>query len=137
MLDYRLQTFLTLCETMHYTRAAERLCITQPCRHPAHPLFGAALRLPPVCLSGQDAAPDHRRGGHRPFRPGYRIPFSIAFTSSSRQTTRIISSAPSFPPETDILFHASMEQLRVMAKITDHAVPVCFFHFFQVLFRRR
>ena len=30
MLDYRLQTFLTLCETMHYTRAAERLCITQP-----------------------------------------------------------------------------------------------------------
>ena len=34
-----------------------------------------------------------------------------------------------FSPETDILFHASMEQLRVMAKITDHAVPVCFFHF--------
>ncbi len=30
MIDYRLQTFLTLCETMHYTRAAERLCITQP-----------------------------------------------------------------------------------------------------------
>lgn len=30
MLDYRLQTFLVLCETMHYTRAAERLCITQP-----------------------------------------------------------------------------------------------------------
>lgn len=30
MLDYRLQTFLTLCETMHYTRAAERLCISQP-----------------------------------------------------------------------------------------------------------
>ena len=34
-----------------------------------------------------------------------------------------------FSPETDILFHTSMEQLLVMAKITDHAVPVCFFHF--------
>lgn len=30
MLDYRLQTFLTLCETMNYTRAAEKLCVTQP-----------------------------------------------------------------------------------------------------------
>ena len=30
MLDFRLHTFLTLCETMNYTRAAERLCITQP-----------------------------------------------------------------------------------------------------------
>ena len=34
-----------------------------------------------------------------------------------------------FSPKTDILFHASIEQLRVMAKITDHAIPVCFFHF--------
>lgn len=30
MLDFRIQTFLTLCETMNYTRAAQRLCITQP-----------------------------------------------------------------------------------------------------------
>lgn len=30
MLDYRLQTFLTLCDTMHYTRAAARLGLTQP-----------------------------------------------------------------------------------------------------------
>lgn len=30
MLDPRLETFLTLCQTMNYTRAAERLCITQP-----------------------------------------------------------------------------------------------------------
>lgn len=30
MLDTRLHTFLVLCETMHYTRAAERLCLTQP-----------------------------------------------------------------------------------------------------------
>lgn len=30
MLDPRWNTFLTLCETMNYTRAAERLCLTQP-----------------------------------------------------------------------------------------------------------
>ena len=30
MLDFKMETFLTLCETMSYTRAAERLCITQP-----------------------------------------------------------------------------------------------------------
>ena len=30
MLDMRIRTFLTVCETMHYTRAAEQLCITQP-----------------------------------------------------------------------------------------------------------
>lgn len=30
MLDARINTFLVLCETMNYTRAAERLCITQP-----------------------------------------------------------------------------------------------------------
>ena len=30
MLDNRLTTFLVLCDTMNYTRAAERLCITQP-----------------------------------------------------------------------------------------------------------
>lgn len=30
MLDTRLRTFLVLCETMNYTRAAEQLCITQP-----------------------------------------------------------------------------------------------------------
>ena len=30
MLDYRLYTFLTLSETLNYTKAAEILCITQP-----------------------------------------------------------------------------------------------------------
>lgn len=30
MLDYRFDTFLTLCETMNYTRAAEKLNLTQP-----------------------------------------------------------------------------------------------------------
>lgn len=30
MLDPRLHTFLVLCDTMNYTRAAEQLCITQP-----------------------------------------------------------------------------------------------------------
>lgn len=30
MLDLRWNTFLVLCETMNYTRAAEQLCLTQP-----------------------------------------------------------------------------------------------------------
>ena len=30
MLDPRWNTFLVLCETMNYTRAAEQLCLTQP-----------------------------------------------------------------------------------------------------------
>lgn len=30
MLDPRLQTFLVLCDTMSYTRAAKQLCLTQP-----------------------------------------------------------------------------------------------------------
>ena len=30
MLDYRIETFLTLCETMNYRITAERLNITQP-----------------------------------------------------------------------------------------------------------
>ena len=30
MLDFRMQTFLTVCEEMNYTKAAERLHITQP-----------------------------------------------------------------------------------------------------------
>ena len=28
MLDFRIDTFLTVCEYMNYTRAAEALCIT-------------------------------------------------------------------------------------------------------------
>ena len=39
MLDPRLNTFLVLCETMNYTRAAERLCLTQPAvTHQIHAL---------------------------------------------------------------------------------------------------
>ncbi len=30
MLDFRLETFLTLCSEMNYTRTAQKLCITQP-----------------------------------------------------------------------------------------------------------
>ena len=30
MLDPRWNTFLVLCETMNYTRAAQKLCLTQP-----------------------------------------------------------------------------------------------------------
>lgn len=30
MIDFRIQTFLTLCETMNYTRTAEKLNMTQP-----------------------------------------------------------------------------------------------------------
>ena len=30
MLDFRMETFLTLCRTMNYTRTAEVLHITQP-----------------------------------------------------------------------------------------------------------
>ena len=30
MLDFRVETFLTVCRTMNYTRAAEELNITQP-----------------------------------------------------------------------------------------------------------
>lgn len=30
MLDFRMDTFLAVCRTMNYTRAAEELCITQP-----------------------------------------------------------------------------------------------------------
>ncbi|MDF2801478.1 MAG: transcriptional regulator, LysR family [Anaerocolumna sp.] len=30
MLDYRIETFLTLCEEKSYTKTAKRLCITQP-----------------------------------------------------------------------------------------------------------
>ena len=30
MLDFRIETFLTLCEEKSYTKAAEKLCITQP-----------------------------------------------------------------------------------------------------------
>ena len=30
MLDFRIDTFLTVCEYMNFTKAAEILCITQP-----------------------------------------------------------------------------------------------------------
>lgn len=30
MLDFRVKTFLTVCETMNFTRAADRLHVTQP-----------------------------------------------------------------------------------------------------------
>lgn len=47
MLDTKLNTFLVLCETMNYTRAAERLCLTQPAvTHHIHYLeerFGCRL----------------------------------------------------------------------------------------------
>lgn len=30
MLDFRIDTFLTVCEYMNFTKAAQILCITQP-----------------------------------------------------------------------------------------------------------
>lgn len=33
MLDFRINTFLTVCQYMNYTRAAEALSITQPLFH--------------------------------------------------------------------------------------------------------
>lgn len=30
LIDFRIKTFLTLCDTMNYTKTAEKLCITQP-----------------------------------------------------------------------------------------------------------
>ncbi len=30
MIDFRLKTFIDLCETRSYTKTAKRLCITQP-----------------------------------------------------------------------------------------------------------
>ncbi len=30
MLDYRFDTFIVLCDTMNYTKAAEKLNLTQP-----------------------------------------------------------------------------------------------------------
>lgn len=30
MLDFRINTFLTVCQTMNFTKAAEKLHITQP-----------------------------------------------------------------------------------------------------------
>ena len=68
MLDPRLHTFLVLCETMNYTRAAERLCLTQPAVshqirslevYYGHRLFsyrGKALRLTPEGETLRDLA---------------------------------------------------------------------------------
>ncbi|MBQ3103871.1 MAG: LysR family transcriptional regulator, partial [Oscillospiraceae bacterium] len=59
MLDYRIETFLTLCDTMNYHAAAQILCITQPTvtqhiqyleQHYAQKFFsydGRRLRLTP------------------------------------------------------------------------------------------
>ena len=40
MLDHRMETFLTVCETMNYTKAAAKVLITQ---HEVSPLFGSGL----------------------------------------------------------------------------------------------
>lgn len=42
MLDHRMETFLTVCETMNFTKAAAKLHITQPAVA-AYPLFGSGL----------------------------------------------------------------------------------------------
>ena len=63
MLDFRVETFLTVCRTMNYTRAAEELNITQPAvsQHIAHlerdygvPLF--AYRNKKLQLTGHGRA---------------------------------------------------------------------------------
>ena len=43
MLDFRMETFLTVCRYMNFTRASEKLNITQPAVSPAYPVSGKAL----------------------------------------------------------------------------------------------
>lgn len=43
MLDFRVSTFLTVCEYMNYTKAAEALHITQPAVTRAYTLSGKAV----------------------------------------------------------------------------------------------
>ena len=43
MLDHRMETFLTVCETMNFTKAAAKLHIYAACCVAAYPLFGSGL----------------------------------------------------------------------------------------------
>ena len=68
MLDFRMDTFLTVCELMNFTRAAEQLCLTQPAvsqhihaleEHYGVKLFtyqGKRLALTPAGVMLRDAA---------------------------------------------------------------------------------
>lgn len=46
MLDFRIKTFLAVCHSMNFTKAAKDLGLTQP----AHPLLGSLLWCPPLPL---------------------------------------------------------------------------------------
>ena len=44
MLDFRMETFLTVCNDMNFTHAAEHLNLTQPAVFPAYQTSGKDLR---------------------------------------------------------------------------------------------
>lgn len=49
-MDRRLETFLAVCQTMNYRRAAEALHLTQPAVTKQIQSLGGVLRRPPVFL---------------------------------------------------------------------------------------
>ena len=49
MLDHRTETFMAVCSVMNYREAAELLHITHR-SHPAYPVSGERIRLPPFSL---------------------------------------------------------------------------------------
>ena len=56
MLDFRVDTFLTVCRTMNFTRAAEQLCITQPSLSHAITQLETELGVPLFERSGRSTA---------------------------------------------------------------------------------
>ena len=50
MLDHRTETFMAVCSVMNYREAAELLHITPAGSHPAYPVSGERIRLPPFSL---------------------------------------------------------------------------------------
>ncbi|WP_258773806.1 LysR family transcriptional regulator [Eggerthella lenta] len=104
MLDFRVETFLTVCRTMNYTRAAEELNITQPAvsQHIAHlerdygvPLFAyrnKKLQLTDAGALLRDAlstmAHDERllRDRMRSSATGARVELSLGMTLTAGST---------------------------------------------------
>ena len=88
MLDFRVETFLTVCRTMNYTRAAEELNITQPAvsQHIAHLERNKKLQLTDAGALLRDAlstmAHDERllRDRMRSSATGARVELSLGMT---------------------------------------------------------
>lgn len=90
-MDQKLETFLTLCKTMHYGRAAELLHLSAACRQQAHSGARGAVRCPPLYVPGSAAAEDTGR------RPSRAVCFFSALQrrNASRASSRKIKdSAP-------------------------------------------